>query len=317
MSLESNNIRRIAKADDIPACNQIVSQAQNLSVAQELNLTAPTSSFRFRNAVVYGISQDDLSTSLLLYPSQAYPKLITEYAVKAYIDRPYLTTATFSNANFHGSVVLFGDVFFRGQVKYKDLQCSNITIDVSLSNVGTGYHYGSNWFYASSNYFTSNIVIGGTTITSYLLVESNATVVGSMQVQSNISTPTVFASNATISNIATTLLSADQGTFGSMSNIGSGFHYGSNWFYASSNYFTSNVVVGGTVSTSTLSVNSNAIVEGVLQVQSNIITPCNVAVGNTITASNATFCNLGTTTLSATTSSILDGVVYIRKIAIM
>jgi hypothetical protein len=138
-----------------------------------------------------------------------------------------------------------------------------------------------------------------------------------MQVQSNISTPTVFASNATISNIATTLLSADQGTFGSMSNIGSGFHYGSNWFYASSNYFTSNVVVGGTVSTSTLSVNSNAIVEGVLQVQSNIITPCNVAVGNTITASNATFCNLGTTTLSATTSSILDGVVYIRKIAIM
>ena len=308
VALASNNIRRIAKADDITACNQITTQLQNVSVAQELNINTPSGSLRFKNAVVYGISQDDLSTSILLFPSQAYPKLITEYAVKTYIDRPYLTTAVFSNADFNGTVVFYGSVRFPGRVVYNDLECSNLKINSASCNMGIGYHYGCNWFYAPSNYFTSNVIVGGTVATSTLLVSSNVLVGGTLQ------TCNLVAPTATISNVKTTNLLADNAVFDSLLNMGSGYHYGSNWFYSAS---FSNAFVEGTLIPNTLVVNSNSTIKGLLQVQNDIITPCNLAVGNTITSSNATFCNLSTTTLSATTSSILDGVVYLRKIAIM
>jgi hypothetical protein len=301
VALGSNNIRRIAKADDIPACNETISYTENISVAQELNLTAPTSSFHFKNTIVYGISQDDLSTAQLLYPSQAYPKLITEYAIKTYIDRPYLTTATFSNADFYGTATFYGAANFPGTVAYRNVRASNVRIDESLCNLGNGYHYGSNWFYAPSNYFTCNVLVGGT-----VSVSSNVIVQGS------VSTPQVMASNAALCNAVTAKLFAIEGTTGSLCNLGNGYHYGSNWFYASSNYFTSNILVGGTVLTNNLSVSSNVKVGGTLQVQSNISTPCNLIVGNTVQC-----CNLSTATISASTSSILDGVVYIRKIAIM
>lgn len=206
MALGSNNIRRIAKADDIVASNQNISQVQNISVAQELNLAAPSGSLRFKNTTVYGISQDDISSSQLLFPSQSYPRLVTEYAIKSYIDRPYATTATFSNAIFNGLASFNGRASFPGKTMFDNLETNNIQVNTALSNLGVGIHYGTNWFYASSNYFSSNLTIGGIVAASNVYAEKAALgalqVTGALSVAGEVTAPTVRGSNISASNLS-------------------------------------------------------------------------------------------------------------------
>jgi hypothetical protein len=92
-------------------------------------------------------------------------------------------------------------------------------------------------------------------------------------------------------------------------NMGTGVHYGANWFYAPSNYVASNLVIGGTMMTSNLSAQKAAI-DG-LQVNSNI------NVTGTITAPTMITSNISASNMNVNTSTILDGVAYIRKIAIL
>jgi hypothetical protein len=178
---------------------------QNLTVAQELNLTAPSSSLRFKNTTVYGISQDDISTSQLLFPAQSYPRLVTEYAIKSYIDRPYATEATFCNANFNGQATFYGKASFPGKTIFDNMETCNVQVNTMLRNMGTGVHYGANWFYAPSNYVASNLVIGGTMMTSNLSAQKAA--IDGLQVNSNISVtgtitaPTMITSNISASNM--------------------------------------------------------------------------------------------------------------------
>ena len=114
---------RITKASDILNTNDPVTE--NLVVSSNLVLTS-NAVLTWDGFVLTDVSRDDVTASCNV-PSST---LITEKAIKKYVERPYNTTAVFSNVVVQGAIDLTGDLTMgNGDV-------SACNVDADTLNVG-------------------------------------------------------------------------------------------------------------------------------------------------------------------------------------
>jgi hypothetical protein len=145
----SNHLAPIGKVNDLLGAvsgANITSlfPVDNLSVNYQLRLPNTTSTLTFKGVTVYGISTDDFIKSSLLTPLSAEPKLITEYAIKKYIDRSYEEQAVFNDIVINGQVLFNGPInygsFFRMRISAIDVgyltASSNVTISCPIQVEG-------------------------------------------------------------------------------------------------------------------------------------------------------------------------------------
>lgn len=125
---------RITNADEILTTTGAVVDA--LRVTSNLDLP-PGTALTLDGTTVYSISTDDSTpSSNLRHPSN--DALITESAIKRYVERPYHTTATFNDVDVLGALRVAGDLDMRGgtlgadSVKTQSLEvASNLYADAS------------------------------------------------------------------------------------------------------------------------------------------------------------------------------------------
>jgi hypothetical protein len=221
---QSNNQKRIGKVSDIAYSSNVSTQLDNLDINYNIRIPNSTGTFTFGNTTVYGISSNDIIKAIDLYPSLATPKLVTEYAIKSYIDRPYLTTATFCNTEVKGQAVFQGYTTFNSDIDVKGL--------ASLNNVNV----------------TGNVEFGAN-----LQVKSNINVGNSVSVSNIIITKDLQVSNMSqLCNVNVTE---------TLTHFGSGHYYGHVNMYGTLQ--TSNVQSCGVIQQNGVSYfNSNVITAG-------------------------------------------------------
>lgn len=120
-----NNDFRVGRVVDFSLDSNVFSpDVDNLNVNYRLTIS-PNGALRWGDRYVYGVSDDDVSHSSLLNQSQDY--LVTEYAIKKYVDRSYDEIATFND------VVVNGVTQFNGPVDIANrLQVNDVFVDGNL-----------------------------------------------------------------------------------------------------------------------------------------------------------------------------------------
>lgn len=119
LSRRDNNDKRIGRVQDIPLDSNVFTPAFDyLSVNYRLTI-AEYGALRWGNNYVYGVSEDNVTKSRLLNPSQ--DQFITEYAIKKYIDRSYEEVAIFNDVVVNGSAIFEGATIFNGPLTVNDL----------------------------------------------------------------------------------------------------------------------------------------------------------------------------------------------------
>ena len=122
---KDNGDFRIGRTQDIKTTLQAFTDTfYNLNVLQSLNMQFDPylGYFKMQDVVIRYISEDDVTVGSNVYHNHSWNSLITEYAIKTYVDRPYLTTATFCN------IIVNGNADFLGQTTMKDLSVSNLAV---------------------------------------------------------------------------------------------------------------------------------------------------------------------------------------------
>ena len=156
--------------------------ANNVSITYQLRLPESTSSFVFKGVTVYGISQDDEIKSKMLEPASAEAKLITEYAIKKYIDRSYEEKAEFNDVDINGKLRMLGEVQFSQSTVF-DFPTANVGHLTVTCNMDAPA--GNVWIGGCNNVF-SNIEVFGSTfydaldVNTDLHANSNVYVCGSV-----------------------------------------------------------------------------------------------------------------------------------------
>ncbi len=127
VSFRDNNVTRIGRSTDI-VTNAAQSTTDYVDVAYRLTM-GDLGAIAWRDKIVYAISQDDLQRSAAV--SKSRDSLITEWAIKKYIDRSFDEVAVFNDLTVRGSTLLQGRVDVTGDV----LNASNIAAQrVSVSD---------------------------------------------------------------------------------------------------------------------------------------------------------------------------------------
>lgn len=112
INFRDNNVSRIGRSTDFIA-NAAQSTNDYLDVAYRLTL-GDLGAFAWRDKIVYAISQDDAGKSSSVNKSR--DSLVTEWAIKKYVDRNFDEEAEFNNVVVRGSTLLQGRVDVTSQV---------------------------------------------------------------------------------------------------------------------------------------------------------------------------------------------------------
>ena len=224
VSRRDNNEQRIARVSDIPIdSNMFTPEFDNLTVNYRLKLES-VAGLQWNDKYVYGISQDDTTTSQFL--NKVHDNLMSEWAIKKYVDRNFNESATFSNITVNGTAT------FNGPVTYNDgFEINDLIVKSDLT-------VGSNAIINGSIFANSNLVCSNT---AYF--NSNVICFDDLQVQSNLT----CASDLTVSG--STLLLGKTRVVGSNNyaeniELYNSIHSG-NTLFASTVYASSNIIVSG------------------------------------------------------------------------
>lgn len=160
IAMTCNNTNPVGKVEDLITVGQGNSNAvnspfDNLTVTYQMRLPYDTSTFVFKDSTVYGISQDNRTRSSILLPGAAQPKLITEYAIKKYIDRSYEEEATFCN------VVVNGNAIFNGEVNLSSAMFRVPAINTDTLIVTSNATVGGNTYLQSNVYMSCDLEVTG------------------------------------------------------------------------------------------------------------------------------------------------------------
>lgn len=153
-----NNEKRIGRVTDFSVDSNVIDpDFDYVNINYRLTI-APTGGLRWGDRYVYGISDDNVTRASLLNQSQ--DQLITEYAIKKYIDRSYEELATFNDMIVNGDAQFNGLVDITGPLQVKDLYVDGIfharsdaTVFGNLTVAGvTSLHGGTHIYgYQASN----------------------------------------------------------------------------------------------------------------------------------------------------------------------
>jgi hypothetical protein len=118
MNRYNNEDIRIARTTDLNADSNITNNFQTLSVSHrlELNITQPTGRVIWGDIHLYYATSNDTRRAAAIPPY--YDGIITERAIKTYVDRSYLETANFNNINVSGNANFYGFTSFTGPSNY-------------------------------------------------------------------------------------------------------------------------------------------------------------------------------------------------------
>lgn len=237
---------------------------------------------------IYYITKDDrrISTDL----STFFDGLITERAIKTYVDRPYNTTATFCN------IVINNIAQFSGFASFSNFRASNVYTNNSFTLSG----YASNLQVLSnsvSNLFVQNSFLSNTFISNASILNvsaSNAYTQSSYNSNAfilNTFASNIYNSNFYGSNIVTKLITGSNGNFiqSSHSNIYLSNSYTQKSFISNaeiSNLYAS--FISSPLTQTFLSINSNLISQTISSINSYTSNNYN----SNLFASNATVQNL-------------------------
>lgn len=208
VSRRNNEEFRIARSRDIPlsSCNVSSFAHEYLKVAHHLHLDFNQASGRFQwgDINLYYVTQDHVRNASIIPPYR--DGLITERAIKTYIDRKFETVADFSNvvirgyASFCNSVSLHGFVtsirngvseVFNSQRSYcsngyfENLSASNMFVNVSSNHQLFANNINTETI--TANTFTARTYTALSNVSTYLISDSahidivNANVINSIK----------------------------------------------------------------------------------------------------------------------------------------
>lgn len=145
-----NNELRIGKVADIPLdSNKFTPEFDFLTVNFRLNLDE-SAGLQWGDKYIYGISKDDVTHSSNLNKAQDH--LISEWAMKKYVDRKFDVEAVFNNMVVNGSALFKGPVDFQGGFDLANLVVrSNATIGKDLTVHGQTFLQGGTQIAGDSN----------------------------------------------------------------------------------------------------------------------------------------------------------------------
>lgn len=119
---KDNNDFRIGRAGDIPVgSNDFKSEFNYVNVDYRLTLDE-VCAMQWGDKYVYGISTDSVTRSAQV--SLINDKLITERAIKQYVDRSFDEVAVFNDITVNGTTTLNGPVFINNSLNINDLNIS-------------------------------------------------------------------------------------------------------------------------------------------------------------------------------------------------
>jgi hypothetical protein len=289
VTLLSNNNRRVTKVSDLTfGSSNFLQGVESLDVNYQLRLVNSTSSFIFKDTTIFGISQDSNITSTDLYPFASTPKLITEYAIKKYVDRNYDEFATFCNIEVKNEATFWGRINMYGPFRIPFTEYDNLNVNSNLFNRGTSV-------FQSNVTCIQDLYIGSVGYMSNALIQNNFDVYGMSEFWNDVvinSNLTIYkactVSNITILDSSTTYGSAEH--FNNITTHSNLFVYGTGYLCNLSiqeailNYGTSEFV-GDVSLQSNLTVDGNALINN-LEISSNLIT-----LGFTTLTDSVTICN--------------------------
>lgn len=191
------------RLDEMNVTN-VFEDVQHLNVDYRFSL-GDTSSMIWRDVFVRGITQDGYRKSGALDPAE--DNLITEWAIKSYVDRSYRETAVFNEMDVSGATSIQGELqVTSAMAAISNVGVSNawITSLVTSNSIVTGISE-----FEGSTYYRSNVVFQGDSLFTGVITSTNsidAAIVTSSNIESDVATITsqLFAPYAHITYLDTT-----------------------------------------------------------------------------------------------------------------
>lgn len=182
----------------------VFEDVSNLNVDFRFSL-GDTSSFIWRDVFVRGLTQDDYRTSAVCDPAE--DNLITEWAIKSYVDRPYSEGAEFNDVSINGSTHVFGDLSITSSnatavnMSIRNADMNKATADMievqsRLINHGTAL-FESNVAFNDVVYFNEPITMQGEVTATRIVADDIDSL--NISVHSNLGVPLLNTKSAVVS----------------------------------------------------------------------------------------------------------------------
>lgn len=212
VNYRDNNVLRIGRTTDFVA-NAATSTSDYVDVAYRLTI-GDLGAIAWRDKIVYAISQDDVRRSVAV--SKSRDNLMTEWAIKKYVDRNFDEVAVFNDVVVRGSTLLQGRVDVTGdiinasnlaaqQVSVSDGFAScNITVLSGDTSIAGRMVIPASVTASNTVHFLSNVVFDGQTLFNGDIASEGDAYFKKMRLDD------LFLKNFTASNIITdTLIATD------------------------------------------------------------------------------------------------------------